>query len=193
MAGHARDSAVLDACVLYPVSVADALVSMAVAGLFAAKWTTHIEAEWIRSLEERRPDLVGKLERRRDDMRQALPDWEVNEASWRAVATGLVLPDPDDVHVLAAAIAGHADCIVTANLKDFPASVLDAHGIFATHPDEFLLAQLDLDPISALTALKEMRARSKAPPISPEEFAAAFERNGLVAMAERVREAAAII
>lgn len=127
MAGHARYTAVLDACVLYPVCIADALMSMAVAGLFAAKWTTLIEDEWIRNLEERRPDLVGKLVRRRDDMRQAIPDWEVLEANWRAVASGLSLPDPDDVHVLAAAIAGHADCIVTANLKDcLPAQAIDA-------------------------------------------------------------------
>ena len=150
MAGHARYTAVLDACVLYPVCIADALMSMAVAGLFAAKWTTLIEDEWIRNLEERRPDLVGKLVRRRDDMRQAIPDWEVLEANWRAVASGLSLPDPDDVHVLAAAIAGHADCIVTANLKDFPDEVLAAHGICATHPDEFLIAQFDLDPFTAL-------------------------------------------
>ncbi len=193
MAGHARYTAVLDACVLYPVCIADALMSMAVAGLFAAKWTTLIEDEWIRNLEERRPDLVGKLVRRRDDMRQAIPDWEVLEANWRAVASGLSLPDPDDVHVLAAAIAGHADCIVTANLKDFPDEVLAAHGICATHPDEFLIAQFDLDPFTALAALKEMRDRSKRPPLSSEEFAAAFERNGLVTMAERLRDAAALI
>lgn len=193
MAGHARYTAVLDACVLYPVCIADALISTAAAGLFAAKWTTHIEIEWMRNLEEKRPELTGKLEKRRDDMRLAIPDWEVQEPSWRAIATSLSLPDADDVHVLAAAIAGHADCIVTANLRDFPASVLDVHGLCATHPDEFLLAQFDLDPISALSALKEMRARSRRPPLSAEEFAAAFERNGLVAMAERLREAEALI
>ena len=50
MAGHARYTAVLDACVLYPVAVADALMSLAAVGVFAAKWTTLIESEWIRSL-----------------------------------------------------------------------------------------------------------------------------------------------
>uniref|UniRef100_UPI0037BF64B8 PIN domain-containing protein n=1 Tax=Aquimonas sp. TaxID=1872588 RepID=UPI0037BF64B8 len=113
MAGHARYTAVLDACVLYPVCVADALMSMAVAGLYAAKWTVAIEQEWIRNLERSRPELAGKLDRRRALMRDANPDWEVPEASCIAIAAGLVLPDPDDAHVLAAAIAGHADCIVT--------------------------------------------------------------------------------
>ena len=51
MAGNARYTALLDACVLYPVSVADALMSVAVTGLFAPKWTTEIEAEWMRNLE----------------------------------------------------------------------------------------------------------------------------------------------
>jgi hypothetical protein len=193
MAGHARFTAVLDACVLYPVSVADALMSMAVAGFFAAKWTTQIEGEWIKNLAAARPELAGKLEKRRDDMRQAIPDWEVSETAWKAVSEGLVLPDDGDVHVLAAAIAGHADCIVTANLKDFPAALLEVYGLCAIHPDDFLIAQFDLEPIDALSALKEMRARSRNPPLSTEDFAAAFERNGLVLMAERVRAAAALI
>ena len=74
MAGHARYTALLDACVLYPVAMTDALLSLATAGFFAAKWTTMIETEWIRSLERQRPDLVGKLIVRRDSMREAVPD-----------------------------------------------------------------------------------------------------------------------
>lgn len=193
MAGHARYTAVLDACALYPICVADALMSMAVAGLYAAKWTTRIEEEWISNLESNRPELAGKLDRRRDGMREAIPDWEIPENACNAVASGLILPDANDVHVLAAAIVGHADCIVTMNLRDFPAKALEVHSLSAIHPDDFLIAQFDLDPLSALAALKDMRNRSKNPPLTPEEFAAAFERNGLVAMAERVREAAELI
>ena len=88
MAGHARYTALLDACVLYPVPVADALMSLATAGLFAAKWTTRIEDEWMRALEMRRPDLVGRLGVRRDSMRAAVPDWEVPEAAWALLEGG---------------------------------------------------------------------------------------------------------
>ena len=58
MAGYARYTALLDACVLYPLAMTDALMSLAEAGFYAAKWTTMIESEWIRSLERQRPDLV---------------------------------------------------------------------------------------------------------------------------------------
>lgn len=86
MAGHARYTALLDAYALYPLAMTDALMSLATAGLYAAKWTTKIEQEWIRSLERRRPELVGRLTIRRDSMRQAVSDRE-------------------DAHVLDAAIA----------------------------------------------------------------------------------------
>jgi hypothetical protein len=193
MAGHARYTAILDACVLYPVSIADALLSFADAELYAAKWTTRIEDEWIRNLEKDRPDLLGRLGRRRDNMRAAVPDWEVPEAAWSAIAPSLSLPDPNDVHVLAAAIAGHADCIVTANLADFPLDILEVHGLSAVHPDDFLIAQFDLDHIAAIAALREMRARSKKPPYTAEEFAQHFERHGLVAMADRLRTVARLL
>ncbi len=193
MAGYARYTAVLDACVLFPIATADALVSLAVAGLFAAKWTVAVEAEWLAVAERRHPELAGRFTTRRDEMRDAVIDWEVKAEGWEALAPSLTLPDPNDVHVLAAAIAGHADCIVTTNLKDFPASVLEVYGLIALHPDDFIVAQLDLDLYPALGAFKAMRARKRNPAYTAEEFAAAMERNGLVATAERLRRAVDLI
>ena len=92
MAGHARYTALLDACVLYPLAMTDALLSLATAGFFAAKWTVKIESEWISSLEDNRPDLIGKLDVRRDSMRGAVPDWEVPESAWSPLALGIELP-----------------------------------------------------------------------------------------------------
>ena len=193
MAGHARFTVVLDACVLFPIATADALVSLAVAGLFSAKWTVAIEDEWVAVADRCHPGLSGRFTNRRDAMRDAVLDWEVKAEGWQALAPSLTLPDPKDVHVLAAAIAGHADCIVTTNLKDFPASILDVYGLVALHPDDFIVAQLDLDLYSALGAFKAMRARKRNPTYGAEEFAAAMERNGLVASAERLRRAVDLI
>ena len=59
------------------------------------------------------------------------------------------VPDPNDVHVLAAAVAGHADCIVTSNLKDFSASILMEFGIEAVDSDTFIINQLQLNSTAA--------------------------------------------
>ena len=162
MAGPARYTALLDACVLFPPVVADALMSLHVAGLFTARWTARIDDEWINAASRDRPGLEDALARRCAAMHEAVPDWEVPAEAYQALLPGLALPDANDVHVLAAAIAGHADCIVTANLKHFPADVLQRHGLESIHPDDFLIYQLDLEPYVALAAFKEMRARRKA-------------------------------
>ena len=193
MAGHARYTALLDACVLFPVAVCDSLMSVAATGLYAPKWTQRIEDEWTRSLEQKSGRPPGTYNVRRDAMRNAAPDWEVPDRAWMRIAQCLQLPDPDDVHVLAAAVAGHADCIVTANLKHFPEDALAPFGIQVIHPDEFLIAQMDLDPLCVLAAFKEQRARLKNPAYTASAFADALERNALVLTAQRLREAAALI
>ena len=109
MAGYARYTALLDACVLFPLVMVDSLMSLAEAGLYAAKWSTRIEHEWNGALEAKRPDLRGKLGVRRDAMRDAVPDWEVPESAWQPLVARLQMPDPNDAHVLAAAVAGLPD------------------------------------------------------------------------------------
>jgi hypothetical protein len=193
VAGHARYTALLDACVLYPLAMTDALMSLATAGLYAAKWTTRIETEWIARWRSAGRTSGDGWTFRRDQMREAIPDWEVPEAAWQACAGGLRLPDPDDVHVLAAALAGHADCIVTANLKDFPVEDVGPFGIEVIHPDPFIVAQWDLDQLVAVAAFKRMRARWKKPQATAEDFANVLERGGLPATAQRLREAIELI
>lgn len=193
MAGQARYTALLDACVLYPLAMTDALLSLATAGLFAAKWTTRIEEEWIAALERQRPDLIGRLEVRRNAMREAVVDWEIPERAWRHRLPGITLPDESDVHVLAAALAGHVDCIVTLNLKDFPAEILDGFGVEVIHPDTFLVHQWDIEPDTAVEAFRRMRARRRSPSSSPLEFAEALRKAGLPMLAERLGAVAARI
>ncbi len=193
MAGHARYTALLDACVLFPIAVCDALMSVATTRIYAPKWTERIEEEWTRSLEGEKGVPPGTFNVRRDCMREACPDWQVLESAWAPLESCLQLPDENDRHVLAAAIAGHADCIVTTNLADFPESVLGPLGIEALHPDSFLVAQLDLDALLVLPAFKKMRARRRKPECTAMDFADALERNGLVQTALFLRQAAELI
>lgn len=194
MAGHPRYTALLDACVLFPVAVCDALMSVAATGIYAAKWTRRIDEEWTRNLEAYKGKPPGTFDFRRDQMHRACPDWEVPAGAWQRLEPSLAdLPDPDDRHVLAASLAGHADCIVTTNLVDFPLEVLEPLGINLLHPDAFLLAQLELDPFRVLPAFRDMRRRLRNPAMDAEAFTQALQRNGLVETADYLRQAADLI
>lgn len=128
--------ALLDACVLYPAPLRDLLVHLASAGPFQARWTDRIHEEWIKAVLTTRPELADKLRRTRFLMDTAIDGCLV--ADYEPLVADLDLPDPDDRHVLAAAIKGGAGVIVTYDLWDFPADGLAPHGIAAQHPDPFV-------------------------------------------------------
>lgn len=177
MAGSSRYTAVLDANVLYPNLLRDLLLSLAAAGLYHARWTEKINEEWSRNLTADRPDIASKMGALLEQVNRAVPDCLID--GYEYLIDQLNLPDPDDRHVLAAAIAGHADAIVTANLKDFPAATLDKHGVEVQHPDDFIMNQLELKPFEALEVIKRVRLRRRNPPCSVLDLIAMIERNGL--------------
>lgn len=168
-------SAVLyDACVLYPAPLRDLLMRLALIGLYRARWSREIHEEWIESLLARRPDLGREqLDRTRRLMDRAVPDALV-EGYGHLVPT-LVLPDPGDRHVLAAAIHGGAEVIVTYNLKDFPADALAEHGLGAEHPDAFVSGLIEQAPGRVLAAVRDHRASLKSPPKTVEDYLATLE------------------
>jgi predicted nucleic acid-binding protein len=191
VAGSARYTAILDANVLYPQLVRDTLLSLAVERLYHARWTTTIHAEWMRNLAEDRPEIAARLPQLAERMNASVPDCLVT--NYEKLITSIDLPDPDDRHVVAAAIAGHADAIVTFNTKDFPADVLQPYGIEVQHPDEFVMNQLQLHKIPALSAIKKMRARWTNPARPAQELITAFEKRGLPMTADLLREAVTLI
>ncbi len=163
--------ALLDACVLYPAPLRDFLMRLALTDLFQARWTEEIHDEWIRNVLATRPDVTKEsLVRCRDLMDQHVPDSLV--AGYELLIPTLTLPDPDDRHVLAAAIHGGAGVIVTFNLKDFPASVLGGYHIEAMHPDEFIVRLWDESPESVLDAVRRHRAALKRPPKTAADYLA---------------------
>jgi len=90
--------------------------------------------------------------------------------------------------VLAAAIRGRADVIVTYNLKDFPEKVVSAHGVTAQHPDEFLTHLIDLAPGAVLSAIQRLRRSLTKPAVSVEEYLATLERQELSAFVSKLKE-----
>lgn len=144
--------AVYDANVLYPSTLRDVLIRIAITGLVQAKWTDQILEETFRNLKANRPDLIPeRLDRTRTLMDAAIRD--VLVVGYERHIDDLDLPDPGDRHVLAAAIETGADVIVTKNLRHFPASVLAAHEVDALHPDEFLEGFLETNPSTMLAVI----------------------------------------
>jgi predicted nucleic acid-binding protein len=192
MAGYYRYTAVLDACVLYPAPLRDLLISLAADGLYGARWTAEIQDEWIRNLHAKRPELDKlKLLHTASLMAKAIEDALIENHQY--LIPTLDLPDPDDRHVLAAAIVGHADAIVTFNLKDFPEAKVSQHEIEILHPDDFLIAQYDLAPIRVLSVLKAIRTKLRKPPKSAEEYIATLEQQGLPQTSHILRNAIDLI
>lgn len=148
--------------------------------LYRAKWSDAVQEEWIRSVLANRPDLTrAQLERTRDLMNSHVRDALVTD--FEQLIDILELPDPNDRHVLAAAIKGRADLIVTINLKDFPADMLARWGIEAQHPDEFLMHQFHLSQPAFLEAVRTVRLRLKNPPKSVEDYLDTLRTQGLLA------------
>lgn len=185
-------TALLDANVLYPAPMRDLLLQLAVTDLFKAKWSADIHQEWIEALLRNEPERDrAALERTRDLMNKATRDCVVT--GYAELIPSLALPDKNDRHVLAAAVAGRCNVIVTQNLKHFPNAVLAPLGIDAQHPDEFLTHHLDLAPGIFCKAVAKVRARLKHPPYSTQEYLDTLTRQGLVATASELQPFAQLL
>jgi hypothetical protein len=185
-------TALLDASALYSMTITDLVIEMARTGIFRARWSHDIHNEWIRALRSNRPDLdPSKIEARRAAMDAALPDCLVD--NYQHLIPGLTLPDLDDRHVLAAAIAGRADVIVTKNLKDFPPAALEPHGIEAQHPDTFLIHQRGLGEQAFLECARRCRRRLMAPALSADDYLAALRKVELVLVASELEKTKALL
>ncbi|MEL6710603.1 MAG: PIN domain-containing protein [Pseudomonadota bacterium] len=170
---------IFDSNVLYPAALRSILMYLATSGLFRAQWTWEIHEEWIRNLLIKRPDLNRKqLEAQRDLMIRAIPDSVLS--GYDAIVPLLTLPDPDDRHVLAAAIYAKAERIITASLRDFPAEVLTRYQCIAQHPGDFIVSLLDDETDQVLQIFEQDRAHYRNPPYTSEGYRTLLQRQGLI-------------
>jgi predicted nucleic acid-binding protein len=159
---------IYDACVLYPAPLRDLLIRLGTTGLFRARWTNQILDECFRNIIKDRPDLdAEKLARTRELMNKAIRNVLVE--NYEELIDGLTLPDPDDRHVLAAAIRCDAQVIVTWNTKDFPTEKLTPYNVEAQ----------DLKPTAVSQTIERQAASLKNPPRSADDILDLLERQGL--------------
>lgn len=135
---------VLDTCVLVPTVMRELLLGAGQAGLFAPRWSLRIEEEWARAAARDGPQAEAYERGQIAAWRAWFPDAIVRADG--DLERRLWLPDPHDVHVLASAVTGHADVIVTMNARDFPRPVLGEWGIARSDPDGFLLGLFEANP-----------------------------------------------
>jgi len=180
-------TALYDSCVLYPAPLRDFLMRLAMTDLFRARWTSQIHEEWMSAVLKQRDDLKREqLERTRGLMGAHVRDCLVT--GLEPLIEGLDLPDPNDRHVLAAALRTRAHVIVTFNLKHFPNEYLVTFGIEAQHPDEFISHLIDLSPGAVCEAAKRQRAALVDPPKAVEEFLDTLAKQSLPETTYRLGE-----
>ncbi|TDK50796.1 RSP_2648 family PIN domain-containing protein [Antarcticimicrobium luteum] len=135
---------VLDTCVLYPTVMREMLLGAARLGHYTPLWSTRILEEWARAARKLGP--TGEVQARGEIalLRAAWPGAELPPAP--GIEARLWLPDPADLHVLAIAVAGSADAILTLNRQDFPRNILAEEGLERIEPDGFLYGLWLKDP-----------------------------------------------
>ncbi|MEO0665638.1 MAG: PIN domain-containing protein [Pseudomonadota bacterium] len=144
----------LDACVLYPTVQREVLLKAARAGTYTPLWSDRILEEWRRAAARLGPVAGAQAEGEIAVLRGFWPDASVTPRA-RDEAR-LYLPDENDIHVLAAAIAGSAEVLLTENSKDFPRGTLHEEGIRRDTPDHFLTALFVTHPEAIRAAVDEV-------------------------------------
>jgi len=165
-------------------------MELTAARLFRARWSKDIEEEWIRSILKNNPDVDGKRIRLRC---QQMNNYGRSVTGYRDLIPSLDLPDPDDRHVLAAAIVRRVDAIVTFNTKDFPKELINQYGIECLDPDTFLYHQYTLDQPKFLAAAKEVRGRLSRPKYNVEGYLDNLRKCNLPGIAEALENTKKII
>ncbi len=153
-------------------------MELALTDLFRARWSEEIHKEWMRNVLKNRPDLEEHQLLRT----KAFMDANVRDAlvtGFESLIPSLKLPDPNDRHVLAAAIRCQSDVIVTLNLKDFPSDYLSSFDVEAQHPDEFVLYLLDLYPVQVCRAVEKVRQRLRNPSMNCDRYPQNLLKQGL--------------
>jgi predicted nucleic acid-binding protein len=178
-----RYTALVDACSLVSVWRRNLLLSLAEAEFFRLHWSQTILGETERALAKlhhQRGNADGDTRARKAiaAMTKAFPEAMVDDFA-QLLANPLGLPDPNDEHVVAAAVKTQAQAIVTENISDFPAELLGKLNLEARTADEFIADTIALEEGLAIPAIRNMRLRLKRPEMDASDLLRSFEAHGL--------------
>lgn len=149
----------LDACVLYPTVMREVLIGAAKAGLYTPLWSPRILEEWARAAARLGPEQEVFARSEITLLNAAFPTASVTPRDGDMAR--LWLPDEDDIHVLATAIAGGADVLVTMNNADFPRHTLAEEGLRRDTPDAVLRELFDSHPEVLIGVVEQVRGEAE--------------------------------
>jgi predicted nucleic acid-binding protein len=176
-------TAFIDANVFYGARLRSLVLYVAQTKLFRARWSEQVHDEWVRNLIKNRPELKPEdLLRTRELMNKAVPDCVVE--GYEPLINGVELPDPDDRHVVAAAIMTRANVIVTFNQKDFPDEALEKFRLHTKHPDNFLIDAFDLNPDMFIEAVRRDFLHYRSPALEFDAYIESLAKAGVPRLAE---------
>lgn len=188
-----RYTAFIDACTLTSVLRRNLLLTLAEAEFFRVRWSAPVLDETRRAIAkmlEAKGRSNGEASERAakavESIKAAFEEAEVTDFEHLIAVCG-ALPDPDDAHVLAAALKTQAATIVTENLKDFPASLLESLNIEARSADDFIADTIALDTGRAVAAIRTMRERLQRPEKSADDLLLDMEAAGLIVTVDVLR------
>ena len=180
----------VDACVWYPIRLCDLFIRLHLQSLLTLRWTRQIQDEWVTRLVSRSMGQLDRIRRRAEAMERAVDDWEV--VGYEPLVNRLRLPDPNDRHVVAAAIHCHADYLVTANVRDL--GVPTAYRGRVLSPDDLLVSIAHQHKQDTMALLRSAQASLRNPPKSFDEYLGGLSDVGLIQFVSLVsREAHALI
>ena len=176
--------AFLDTNVLFGAYLCDTLLRLAEAGTFRPLWSAGVLEELERNLVQARGLPKDAVLYRTGEMRRSFPDAEVRGYE---DLTDSMTCDPKDRHVLAAAVRGDAEVLVTFNTDDFPGTSTAPYDLLVIHPDDFLLDQLDLYPGATIGALRDQALSYASPAMDIETLLGRLAAAGVPKFAAEAR------
>jgi hypothetical protein len=148
----------VDANVLYIRVFRDYLLYAADQELISVIWSKAVLDEAIRNLIDNIPTFdENAADRLRTALSKTFPDSEIEpDSDCYFRLAEFSLPDEDDRHVLAAAIAAEATVLCTSNVRDFPEAITSIFGIRVLTPDALLCSLLENDLMQMLVVHKSV-------------------------------------
>lgn len=181
----------IDANVFFGARLRSLVLFLAQSKMFRARWTDKVHEEWMRNVAEKRNIDILRLEKIRTLIDRSVLNCLVT--GYEGIEASLDLPDPDDRHILAAAVKTRADMILTFNDRDFPAHIVEPLGIEICHPDEFLLDQFGISEELFIAYVRADFQHYKAPAMTFGNYVEDLRKAGVPKTAQVINELRVLI